>query len=107
VFVDCGQRLGEVRRVDLGEEAEPAEVHSEHRHLGVADQSHGPQRGAVAAQADDQVGAGRRADRRQRARWCSGAGSRWIAIATARATLSAKEERQHVVRSRSAGCNRM
>jgi len=55
--VDRGQRVGQVGHVHLGQESQLAQVHSEHREPLPVGQPHGPQHGAVAAHADQQVGA--------------------------------------------------
>ena len=49
------------RRLDLGQVAEHADVDAEQRHRRAVEQLHGAQHRAVAAEADDQVGVGRRA----------------------------------------------
>src|SRR5580700_6376692 len=56
VAVDRGQRGGQVGHVHLGQEAQLAQVHPEHREPLPVGQPHGPQHGAVAAHADQQVG---------------------------------------------------
>src|SRR6266700_2609500 len=49
------QRAGEAVRLDLGEEAEPAEVHAEHGHLGLQHEPERAQQRAVAAEHHHQV----------------------------------------------------
>jgi hypothetical protein len=56
VLVDRGQRVGQVGHVHLGQEPQLAQVHPEHREPLPVGQPHGPQHGAVAAHADQQVG---------------------------------------------------
>ena len=55
VPVDRGQRVGQVGHVDLGQEAQLAQVHPEHREALAVGQPHRAQHRAVAAQADEQV----------------------------------------------------
>jgi hypothetical protein len=55
VPVDRGQRVGQVGHVYLGQEPQLAQVHAEHREPLPVGQPHGPQHGAVAAHADQQV----------------------------------------------------
>jgi hypothetical protein len=56
VPVDRGQRVGQVGHVHLGQEPQLAQVHPEHGEPLPVGQPHGPQHGAVAAHADQQVG---------------------------------------------------
>jgi len=55
VLVDRGQRAGQVGHVHLGQEPQLAQVDPEHRERLPVGQPHGPQHGAVAAHADQQV----------------------------------------------------
>jgi len=57
VAVDRGQRGGQVGHVHLGQEAQLAQVHPQHREPLPVGQPHGPQHGTVAAHANQQVGA--------------------------------------------------
>jgi hypothetical protein len=57
VLVDRGQRGRQVGYVHLGQEAQLAQVHPEHREPLPVGQPHGAQHGAVPAHADQQVGA--------------------------------------------------
>jgi hypothetical protein len=56
VAVDGRERFGEVRHVHLGQEAELAQVHAEHRGAVPVGQPHRAQHGPVPAEADQQVG---------------------------------------------------
>jgi hypothetical protein len=53
--VDRGQRVRQLGHVHLGQEPQLAQVHPEHREALPVGQPHGPQHGAVAAHADQQV----------------------------------------------------
>ena len=50
------ERLGDLRRLDLGEVAEHADVDAEQRDRRAVEDAHGAQHRAVAAEADDEVG---------------------------------------------------
>jgi hypothetical protein len=56
MLVDRGQRVGQFGHVHLSQEPQLAQVHPEHREPLPVGQPHGPQHGAVAAHADQQVG---------------------------------------------------